>query len=240
MTAKLLYLDAPDLYEARATVTAVERDAEGGVTVFLDETIFYPQGGGQPTDRGSIVAPAAEFKVTKAVFADGKVHHQGTFAEGGLSADDEVRLRIDRGLRDHHSRLHTGGHLVMTAVDRLLGLPATKGYHFPDGPYVEFEGIVPTERREGFVKEVQEELDRLVAEDSEVTWYFDDVEGLRRAGVYIPAEIPSGKPTRVVVTSGYRSPCGGTHVRHLGMLSGLTAKSIKVKSGKTRVSYRID
>ncbi len=66
------------------------------------------------------------------------------------------------------------------------------------------------------------------------------MEALRAAGVHMPAETPEGKPTRVVITSGYVSPCGGTHVKKLGALTGLKVKGVKVKSGRTRVSYYIE
>lgn len=162
-----------------------------------------------PPTRASIRTATADLAVAQVASADGEVLHQGTLLTGELAADDEVTLAVDQALPDHHARLHTGGNLVMTAVDRLLGLPATKGYHFPQGPYVEFDGIVPVERRADLVDEVQKVLDERVAEDSAVTWSFDDVDNLRAQGVYIPAEIPAGKPTRVVTTAGYRSPCGG-------------------------------
>jgi Ser-tRNA(Ala) deacylase AlaX len=232
----LRYLDDSELYEYAAQIVNMTIDGTS-VEITLDETIFYPQGGGQPTDKGSISTAGGKAEVTRVSFVDGEVIHSGSLLAGQLAAGEPVNLRIDAARRRLHAHLHTGGHLVMTAVDRLIGLPATKGYHFPDGPYVEFEGSVAPEERESVLVAVQGELDRLVEEDSEVTDRYDTVENLRASGVYIPAQIPEGKPTRVVVTSGYQSPCGGTHVKRLGELAGLQAKGVKTKSGKTRVSY---
>jgi len=241
MTAQLTYLEDPELYELDAQITRVEPDESGNpAVVFLDRTIFYPQGGGQPTDRGEITTPSGRALVTAVSFQEGDVHHGVTATEGELRVGEVARLSVDGELRLMHAKLHTGGHLIMTAVDRLLKLPAMKGYHFPNGPYVEFDGIVPAEERDAFVGALQVELDRLVAEDSDVTWRFETVENLRAAGVHMPAETPEGKPTRVVVTSGFVSPCGGTHVKRLGSLAGLKAKGVKVKSGRTRVSYYIE
>ncbi len=240
MTTALRYLDDPELYESTARIVHVSPQPDGGIVVILDETIFYPQGGGQPTDRGRITTPGGEFELTKASFVDGDVLHTGRVSTGDIAADTVAHLYVDAPTRQLHARLHTGGHLVMTGIDRLLHLPAVKGYHFPDGPYVQFEGTVPVEARETLLGELQDVLDDLVAEDSAVTWRFESVEALRAAGVHIPAEIPAGKPTRVVVTAGYHSPCGGTHVRRLGALKGLKARSVKTKSGTTRVSYGFD
>jgi Ser-tRNA(Ala) deacylase AlaX len=238
MTTRLVYLDDSLCFERSARVVRVEaQQFSPQVTVVLDETIFYPQGGGQPTDKGTIAAGDSRVAVDKVSFVDGEVLHAGILAGPALAPDDTVQLEIDGDRRHLHMRLHTGGHLIMTAVDRLLRLPATKGYHFPDGPYVEFDGDVPPDDRDGIVIQLQAIIDDLIREDSEVTARYETVDNLRAMGVHIPAEIPAGKPTRVVITSGYHSPCGGTHVRRLGELPGLRVKTIKAKSGRLRVSY---
>lgn len=54
MTEKLFYKD-PYLREATAKVEKVEPAGNGRVKVLLDRTIFYPEGGGQPSDRGGII-----------------------------------------------------------------------------------------------------------------------------------------------------------------------------------------
>ncbi|NVI91637.1 alanine--tRNA ligase-related protein [Actinomadura sp. BRA 177] len=237
MPTRLLYLDDSRRTEADATIVRVHDDG-GETTVVLDETIFYPQGGGQPTDRGRLTTARGGLDVRRVAFVNGEVLHIGP-AEGVLDAGQTVRLSVDPEVRRQHALLHTGGHLVMTAVDRLVGYHPTKGYHFPNGPYVEFGSALPVEERASFAAKVQDVMDGMVAEDSEVTSYFCEPDGLRADGVHVPAEIPAGKPTRVVVTAGYRSPCGGTHVRRLGELAGLKVRNVKVKSGRTRVSYTV-
>lgn len=237
MPTRLLYLDDSQLTEADAAILKVRQD-DAGTTVVLTETIFYPQGGGQPTDRGRLTTDRGVLDVRRVSFVDGEVLHTGP-AEGVLAEGAVAHLEVDAAVRRQHALLHTGGHLVMTAVDQLVGYHPTKGYHFPNGPYVEFDRALPVEERESFTTKVQEAMDAMVAEDTEVTSYFCEPEELRANGVYVPAEIPAGKPTRVVVTAGYRSPCGGTHVRRLGELSGLRVRGVKVKSGRTRVSYLV-
>lgn len=241
MGTNLKYLEDTELFVSEARVVSLDRPVGSAESVMvLDETIFYPQGGGQPTDVGSISRSGGEFLVTKARFDNGTVYHAGTVTAGEFKAGDEVHLNIDGTRRIRHAKLHTGGHLVMTAVDRILQLPAMKGYHFPDGPYVEFIGTVDAEGREQLVGQLQEQLDALVAENSAVASEFVGIDELRAQGVYVPAEIPAGKPTRVVITAGYKSPCGGTHMKRLGDVKGLKIKGIKTKSGNTRVSYLVE
>jgi Ser-tRNA(Ala) deacylase AlaX len=236
MPTTLLYLEDAQRYEADATVVRVFRSDDLDV-VILNETIFYPQGGGQPADCGELRTPGGVMRVRRASFVDGDVHHAGPIAEGSIEPGERAHLSIDVDLRKTYAVLHTSGHLVMTAVDRLVGYHPIKGYHFPNGPYVEFDGALPEDSRDTFAKEVQEVVDSMVAENSEVTSRLATIEDLRTQGVYIPAEIPAGKPTRVVITAGYQSPCGGTHVRRLGELTELRIRGVKVGSGRTRVGY---
>jgi Ser-tRNA(Ala) deacylase AlaX len=242
MSTELAYLDDTMQFESVAYVVSIDvPPGSPSEVIVLDSTIFYPQSGGQPTDVGTITKnDGSVFEISKVSFYDGLVSHAGTTVSGKFTSADTVELHIDGTRRMNHARLHTGGHLVMTAVDRVLGLPAVKGYHFPDGPYVEFNGTIDVAKREETLASLQALLDSLVAEDSAVTARFISLDDLKAEGVYVPSEIPVGKPTRVVITAGYKSPCGGTHVSRLGELRGLQIKSMKNKSGKTRVSYTVD
>jgi Ser-tRNA(Ala) deacylase AlaX len=235
----LLYLEDAQLFKAGAEVVSVARAEDGQHVIILDATIFYPQGGGQPPDRGEIYGPAGAIAVHRVSVVDGDVHHIGTVTRGDLRPGDRVELVINADLRRRHALLHTGGHVVMTAVDRLVGYHPVKGYHFPDGPYVEFEGPLPAERRSSFAAEMQETVNALITGDTEVTAHYASVEELRSQGVHVPAEIPAGKTARVVVTAGYQSPCGGTHVQRLGELTALRIRGLKVRSGRTRVGYQV-
>lgn len=238
---RMRYLDDTEIFKSTGSLVAFEPpQGMSSGRIVLDETIFYPQGGGQPTDTGIIRNGDSVFTVQRVSYDSGIIYHSGTLESGTFSTGDVVDLEIDSDRRMKHAKLHTGGHLVMTAVDRILQMPAIKGYHFPDGPYVEFLGTIPAEERPAMLNRIQDELTLLIAENSSVTSEFVTPEELQRQNVYVPAEIPAGKPTRVVITSGYKSPCGGTHVKNLGELAGLKIRGIKVKSGHTRMSYAID
>lgn len=232
---ELAYMSAPGETEIEANVSSVENE-NGGLALVLDRTPFYPQGGGQPSDVGTIEGDGFTFAVRKAVLVDGVVHHQGVAVEGE-PVPGPARARIDAGSRAQHAALHSGGHLIMTAVFELTGLRAVKGYHFPAGPYVEFEGILDEQSKAELVDALQRRIDEMVAADEEVLVESTTVGELVAAGVFMPAEVPADKPTRVVTTCGYRSPCGGTHVARTGELAGLRVRRVKSKSGRTRVAY---
>ncbi len=165
MPTKALYLSNTYLFQSLAQIEAVERDDQG-VVVILDQTNFYPQGGGQPTDTGTISSLNADFAVSKVIYrADGTIAHYGSFLKGEFKADDAVNLLINEDTRLFNSRNHTAGHLLDFAVEKhypqLIGF---KGYHFPEGAYVEFEGSLSEGERaelpEVIQRAVQEAIDR--------------------------------------------------------------------------------
>jgi len=234
---ELLYISAPDETATEVTIESAHVDTKGPYLV-LDRTPFYPQGGGQPSDTGSIEAEGFTFEVSKVVFADGEVRHYGVVH--GEPTPGRAMARIDETRRQLHARLHTAGHLVMTAMFEQSSLRAVKGYHFPDGAYVEFDGVIEDEEREDAIEALNARLAEMVAIDEPISVESTTVAELLASGVFIPTELPPDKPTRVVSTFGYRSPCGGTHVESTGELGGLAVKRIKTKSGRARVAYRLD
>ena len=235
---ELAYMTKPEQTEMEALVESVEND-DGCISLILDRTPVYPQGGGQPSDLATIEGDGYTFAVHKAVLSEGVVRHQGVVVEGeptpGLA-----RVRIDRDRRSLHAALHSGGHLVMTAMFELTGMRAVKGYHFPDGPYVEFESTVNEEAREGLLDELQGRLDEMVESDEEILLESAGAEGLAAEGLWMPTPPPAGKPLRVVTTCGFRSQCGGTHVGRTGELSGLKVRRMKSKKNRTRVTYEVE
>jgi Ser-tRNA(Ala) deacylase AlaX len=233
----LAYISAPEQTELDGIVRSVEAE-EGRVALLLDRTPFYPQGGGQPSDVGIIEGKDFTFAVRKAVLVNGVVHHQGVAVEG-TPVPETARARIDTERRALHAVLHTGGHLVMTAMHELTGSRAIKGYHFPEGPYVEFDGPINDDTKTGLAEVLQRRIEEMIEADEEVVVERTTVAELKAAGVFMPSDIPADKPTRVVTTFGYRSPCGGTHVARTGELVGVRVRRIKVKAGRTRVAYEL-
>jgi Ser-tRNA(Ala) deacylase AlaX len=157
-STELLYLKDYRALSCQARVLDVrEEEGNGRSVVVLDQTIFYPQGGGQPYDQGYIESPSARLRVEEVRYNDGAVNHIGVFVvrsdspqgSGSFAEGDEVVCTVDKERRELLSRIHSAGHVVDWAVLN-LGLPwkPGKGYHFPDGPYVEYEGIIEESNRE--------------------------------------------------------------------------------------------
>ncbi|MFH1106262.1 MAG: alanine--tRNA ligase-related protein [Candidatus Micrarchaeota archaeon] len=248
LPTSLLYLEDMHSVEGTAQVQAVE-SADGGKTaIVLDRTIFYPQGGGQPFDTGEIALSdgTAAFEVLEVRMREGGiVHHIGAFKRGVFPAGAEVVVHVDAARRMLNSRLHTAGHLMDAAL-RNIGrfmLPG-KGYHYPVGAYVEYEGIIPEGEREKIRADLENETDRLIAAGYAVRIVNATKEEVGGLCGFCPEYVnamPAGAPVRVVfVGEGYGCPCGGTHVKDVKEIDRLTIAKIAVKGGKTRVSYSVE
>jgi Ser-tRNA(Ala) deacylase AlaX len=235
----LHYLSDASLEGSAEVLAIIETDF--GPAVILDQTIFYPQGGGQPCDTGYLLVHKQQIRVISVRFDAGMVYH---FTEGNpelLSIGDTVKLDIDGERRALNSRIHTGGHLIDTAMINCgYAFRPIKGYHFPDSPYVEYQGIIELEDRERICMELEEEANKLIASGQSVECFIvDEYDQLKNHCSTVPAYVPKDKPIRVVKVGGVGCPCGGTHVEDLSELGQLSVPKIKSKGGNIRVSYRV-
>jgi len=237
---KLNYMEHNSCISEDAHVLDVCQRDDGKHVLCLDQTIFYPQGGGQPHDTGKIHCDQGEFDVEQVRYADGKVYHIGTFSKGSLAAGDQVRLEVNQSRRQLHNRLHTAGHLVDIAMWRLnVNLKPSKGYHFPDFPYIEYEGELDAQRRNEMAKLIEIEVERLINQDLPVEIKHIEWQELQQLSKHVPINVPQDKPIRIMRVKGHDAiPCGGTHVTNLKEIGTVKIQKIKVKKGKTRISYK--
>jgi Ser-tRNA(Ala) deacylase AlaX len=235
---ELVYLSEMNLLTLEAEVERVEPGER--ISIILDRTVFYPQGGGQPADTGRIDLPEGAFVVEDVRWIDGEVRHFGVMERGGIHAGARVRLSIDRERRELNTRLHSGGHVVDMAVHRLgLGWVPGKGYHFPQGPYVEYHGHLQRDREE-LMELIEGESGSLVEADYATEMRFVEVDELPALCRFVPPNLPSGKPVRVVLYHDFGVACGGTHVSTLGEIGRIQIRKIKARGDQVRVSYAID
>ncbi|TVY93450.1 Alanyl-tRNA editing protein AlaX-L [Lachnellula willkommii] len=221
--------------------------------IVTDKTIFHPQGGGQPSDVGTINGQSDSSFSVQAVrmdaVRDGQVLHFGRFTSPGTSLFKEgetVDQAIDVEKRLLYSRLHTAGHVLGAAVRHLLeaevpGFDELKASHFPDAASCEFQGVI-----EGKWKgPIQEKVDEYVKAKMpvEIGWW--DEEDFRKNGLerLIPDRslAPPGEKFRIVNIVGAEVyPCGGTHVETTDLCGETKVKKISRSKGTSRVSYAVN
>lgn len=102
-----LYLSDSYLQTCKAKVAAIK----DGKFIFLDRTVFYPRGGGQPCDMGKLLCNGKEYSVISVSKMDGNIAHE-TSGECNLKEGDEVECIIDWPRRYKLMRMHTAGHVL--------------------------------------------------------------------------------------------------------------------------------
>lgn len=238
-STKLIYLEHMDQTTGQAIIQDVLEE-DGKQVVVLDQTIFYPQGGGQPYDQGIITSNNGKFIVSEVRYIDGIVKHIGNFESGTFAKAENVSLEVNPERRLLNARLHSAGHLVDVAVNTLKPdwIPG-RGYHFPDGPYVEYAGTIDDTEKEQFIKDLEKIINQKISEQIPVTIKFVDKSELSTYCRHVPENIPEGKPIRLVLFNDFAIPCGGTHVDNLTVLKSETIRKIKGGAGTVKISYDV-
>lgn len=201
-----------------ATVAELGTD-ERGAYVVLDQTLFHPQGGGQPADLGTIEG----VEVTHVAAAGDDIrHYLATTAP--FSTGQQVALIVDDARRSLHERLHTAGHLIGSVVELLFPqAEAVAGHHWPGESRVDFRLRVDALDPESIQFILEPELRRAVA---------------RNPKVY-SAESAPGR--RAVIIEGYRPiACGGTHVASVGEVGEVVLRRLMLKKDRLRIGYDVE
>lgn len=251
-TTVLSITSFPSLAEANRQLFKTATDDDS--VVVTSDTIFHPQGGGQPSDTGSMHSDSsgAMFSVSAVRMSstdEGQVLHLGRFAEPtkAFAVGETVTQDLDVEKRLLYSRLHTAGHVLGAAVRHLLetqvpGFDELKASHFPDSAACEFAGLIEGKWKDG----IQAKVDEYVARSMPVEvdfWTEDDFRsnGLERL---IPngdgVKLAPGEKYRVVNIVGAEVyPCGGTHVDSTDLCGKVGVRKISRSKGTSRVSYNV-
>ncbi len=233
MTEELFREDAT-LLQCEATVLAVD---EHGVV--LDRTVFYPLGGGQAGDTGTLtLASGAVLGITdtrKHKERPGAIAH--VLAEGAdelaLAPGTRVVACVDEARRRAHMRFHTATHLLCALVPHPVdGCSITQGY-----ARLDFHMNEPLDK-----DALNAGIARLVAEAHPVSHRWISEEELdanpglvRSMSVQPPRSADGLGRIRVLQIEGVDlQPCGGTHVANTADVGAVVVTKIEKKSAMTR------
>jgi misacylated tRNA(Ala) deacylase len=114
---KLIYKKERYQKECEAIIESA-CEFEGKYNIILNQTVFYPQGGGQPGDQGKLVrlSDGKEFPIIYCYKFKDEVFH--TTEIEGLKEGDKVKVVIDWDLRHKHMRFHTATHIISNLVEK--------------------------------------------------------------------------------------------------------------------------
>jgi alanyl-tRNA synthetase len=225
-----LWLSDPDLLEFDAHVVAA-RTVQDRPAVVLDRTAFYPEGGGQPADRGEL----GGVPVLDVQELEGEVVH----LLGGAAPSGAVRGRVDPARRRDHLQQHHGQHLLSSAFETVLGAPTTSFHLGAELCTIDLDA--PASRLDAAaLRAAEARANDLVFRDLPV-----------EARDFSPAELAALplrkealKGSRVVVVGDAASggivdasPCGGTHPRRTGAVGAIAVlRAVKWGAG-ARVEF---
>ncbi|MFC7081063.1 alanyl-tRNA editing protein [Halorussus caseinilyticus] len=231
MTEQRYLPDEDDVTEFEATVTEVGDDF-----LVLDGTYFYPEGGGQPADRGELSWGGGRAAVTKVRKNHGDVRHYVEDVDGDLpDPGDGVRGDIDADRREAHRRMHTAQHVVSRVVLDEYGAETAGNQIHADRSRIDFE---PADFSEDDVDRIERLSNEAIERDFEVTKAErprEQAEERTEEGRALLDLIPDHvDPLRVVEIESFDyCPCGGTHVDSLGEVGRVEITNRKSKGEAT-------
>ena len=232
MTEKLYYADA---YLTRFTA-AVRNCAAGkqGWEVTLDRTAFYPEGGGQPGDTGTL----GGVRVTDTHEKNGEIVH---FCDGPLAPGAPVAGEIDWDRRFDHMQQHSGEHIVSGLICQRYGCNNV-GFHLgSDTVVIDFDFPIPAED----LPEIELAANRVLWENRPFVVTHPSPEELKTIPYRSKKEL-SGDVRLVECPGADLCACCGTHVNsagEIGIIKLLSLKAfregvrIEMLSGKRAYGY---
>jgi len=219
-----LYLDNP--YQKEFEAEVIEKKLiENKVGIILDQTCFYPESGGQPSDKGEINGK----KVLKVFELNDKIVH---LIEGDI-LEKRVKGIIDWDRRFDHMQQHTGQHILSQSFIKLLGAD-TVSFHIG-----EFESTIDVNLssiKEEDIENVELLANKIIYQNRDVKTYFigkDEIEKfkLRKAP-------PEKDRIRIVEIENFDfSACGGTHCKKTGEVGILKIKKWEKLKGNLRFYF---
>ena len=236
---ELAYYEDPYLLEFGARVVGVLDDA-----ILLDRTAFYPEGGGQPSDVGTLTVRGTRLEVGRAEKVKERIlHHVEGHQPLDLNPGDEVLGRIDAEKRLSLMRHHTATHVILASAKEVLGdhiwqWGAQKGMEESRLDVSHYKSISRAE-----LGEVEALANQAVMRNLPVkTFFLPRGEAERKYGfvIYQGGLVP-GVTIRIVEVEGLSvQACGGTHVSRTGEVGPIKIwRSKRIQDGVVRLEFSV-
>lgn len=238
----IIYMKSIESCYEREFTSKVVRVNEEEEWIELERTLFYPEGGGQPSDFGSIKWEGGSSLVVH-VKKKNRIMH---FIEGDLPAvGDVIKGTLDWERRYSHMKMHTAQHLLSSVIWERYRASTVGNQIHSDRSHIDFH---PASFSMEELKDVESAVNLLIEEGREVT--LEDVprkiieEKIEKERVDLSRLPFSIKELRTVYIGDNGSvdmcPCAGTHVKNISELEKMTIIKRKSKgSGKIRIEYEL-
>ncbi len=234
-TEKLYYDDQQRTQFEAVVLDVFER--EDGYDVVLDQTMFYPEGGGQPADRGTLSTDETTVDVLDVQIDDDVILHR---TDEPLSKGEFVNGQIDATRRRQLMRHHTATHVIIHSARQVLGdhvrqAGAQKGVESSRIDLRHYERISRAD-----VKRIERVANGIVMENTSVSqeWpHRHEAEAEHGFDLY-QGGIPPGTNIRLIHVAEDVQACGGTHVARTGDIGAIKIRSTeRVQDGVERITF---
>lgn len=246
MRTQQLYLDDSYLKEMDAEILDILPEGEGRYRVVLDQTVFYPMGGGQATDQGKLEGDLIA-EVYQVLNKDGDIwHFVKTSNAPALGMKVHGSINWDR--RYKNMKLHSAGHIIDFAMYLLGYSPKTlfpmKADH-DKNPHIIYQGTLTKDIKQKLQDEqssssLQSKTNELVEKNLEISWYFQPFEDLQKEAIYLQPGLPTNKPLRTLKLAGIGAVAdGGTQVKKTSEVGKIIIESIENQDNLTLIKYSL-
>ena len=229
---KTLFLEDSYLKQSPATVVSVK----DGKYVILDQTIFYPKGGGQPHDTGKIIKDNKTYNVVYVGKYSGEISHEVDTT--GLQAGDNVYCVLNWERRYKLMQSHTAAHVLASLLNKGTGALTTGNQLEED--HVRFDFSLEKFDK-ALLKAYLAKANKLFGTDIPVRWYelpreeAMKIPGVIKMAVAFPPNIPVLRIVEIVGLD--KQADGGTHVRNLKEVGKVTLIKTQNKGKNNRRIY---
>lgn len=230
---RMLYYESPQQQEFDATILWSDE-----THVVLDQTLFYPEGGGQPFDQGTIFADGKAYRVTDVQKQDGVIIH---FVKGKLKVGELAHGRIDWDRRVGHMRHHSATHIVRGAAEAVLGrhvwqTGAQKAQEYARLDLTHFKRLTAEE-----IHSIEALANDVVMRNITVerAWLERDLAEKKYGVRLYQGGVPPGGKIRVVKMGDHDvESCAGTHVEETSDVGPIKIyKTERIQDGVERLEY---
>ena len=236
-STEMLYYKDHYTKEFDAEVLKINKTKDGS-EIILDKTAFYPEGGGQPADKGFLSINGTKIAVKTVVKKGDSIIH---IISEDLEVGDKVRGEIDWEHRYTLMKHHTGTHVVNGALRKLLGehiwqAGSQLGINEARFDFSHYKSISDSER-----KEIEELANQLIKKAIPVEKKIMDRNSAEKSYGFrlYQGGVPPGNKIRVLNIPGVDvEACGGTHLNNISEVEKIRIiKTERIQDGVNRVIF---
>lgn len=189
------------------------KEGEDGI-IILDQTVFYPEGGGQVSDRGNIYNDNFKCELKDVKKIDGnKILHFVSIESGIINVGQKVNAKINEKKRMNTARNHTATHLLHRALKDVLGEHVNQAGSLVDEEklrfdFTHFQGVSKEE-----LSKIEDIVNERILDCLDISITTGNMDEARKMGAVALFDEKYGDKVRIVKMGNYSIElCGGTHL----------------------------